>query len=166
MISKAHASQDRRKGIGMVEVKRCNRLPRLRRYRPWVRFSRLAGRIMEQIVAVVDDDESIRESLPDLLREFGFAAEAFASAQEFLAYDYIAHTRCLILDIVMPGMSGPELQRELIRRGYAIPTIFITARSTDSIPPDLLRQGAAKCLLKPFSGAALRAAIEAALLKK
>ncbi len=120
---------------------------------------------MERIVAVVDDDESIRESLPDLLREFGLAARAFASAQEFLAYDYIADTRCLILDIVMPGMSGPELQRELIRRGHAIPTIFITARSRDSIPPDLLQQGAVKCLFKPFSGADLRAALDAALLK-
>jgi FixJ family two-component response regulator len=118
---------------------------------------------MERIVAVVDDDESIRESLPDLLREFGFAARAFASAQEFLAYDYIADTRCLILDIVMPGMSGPELQRELIRRGHIIPTIFITARSTDSIPPDLFQQGAIKCLFKPFSGPELRAALNAAL---
>ena len=149
----------------MVEVKRCDRLPRLTRYRPWARFSQLAGRIMEHIVAVVDDDESIRESLPDLLREFGVAARTFASAQEFLAYDYIAQTRCLILDIVMPAMSGPELQRELIRRGYAIPTIFITARSMDSIPSDLLQHGAVECLLKPFSGAELRAAIDAALPK-
>jgi FixJ family two-component response regulator len=121
------------------------------------------GRIMEPIVAVVDDDESIRASLPDLLRQFGLAARAFASAKEFLAYNYIADTRCLILDIAMPGMSGPELQRELIRRGYAIPTIFITARSMDSIPPDLFQQGAVKCLFKPFSGAELRAALDAAL---
>jgi FixJ family two-component response regulator len=120
---------------------------------------------MERIVAVVDDDESIRESLPDLLREFGLAARAFASAQEFLAYDYVADTRCLILDIAMPGMSGPELQRELIRRGFAIPTIFITARSTDSIPPDLFQQGAVKCLFKPFSGVDLRAALNAARLR-
>jgi FixJ family two-component response regulator len=120
---------------------------------------------MERIVAVVDDDESIRDSLPDLLRQFGLAARAFASAQEFLAYDYIADTRCLILDITMPGTSGPDLQRELIRRGYAIPTIFITARSTDSIPPDLFQEGAVTCLFKPFSGADLRAALNAALLK-
>jgi FixJ family two-component response regulator len=120
---------------------------------------------MEQIVAVVDDDASIRESMPALLREFGLAARAFASAQEFLAYDYIADTQCLILDIVMPGMSGPELQRELIRRGYAIPTIFITARSRDSLPPDLFQQGTVKCLFKPFSGADLRAALDAALPK-
>jgi FixJ family two-component response regulator len=120
---------------------------------------------MERIVAIVDDDESIRESLPDLLREFGLAARAFASGREFLAYDFIAHTRCLILDIVMPGMSGPELQRELIRRGHIIPTIFITARSRDLISPDLLQQGSVKCLFKPFSGADLRAALDAALPK-
>jgi FixJ family two-component response regulator len=128
-------------------------------------MSRLAGRIMEPIVAVVDDDESVRKSLPDLLGEFGLAAKAFASAQEFLAYGCVGDTRCLILDIVMPGMSGPELQRELIRRGYAIPTIFITARSRGSIPPDLFQQGGLKCLFKPFSGADLRAALDAALLK-
>ena len=116
-----------------------------------------------EYVAVVDDDESVRESLPDLLGEIGLAAKAFASAQEFLAYDCIADTQCLILDIAMPGMSGPELQRELIRRGHAIPTIFITARSTDSIPPDLFQQGAVECLFKPFSGADLRAALNAAL---
>ena len=115
------------------------------------------------LVAVVDDDESVRESLPDLLGEIGLAAKAFASAQEFLASDCIADTRCLILDIAMPGMSGPELQRELIRCGHAIPTIFITARSRDSIPPDLFQQGAVDCLFKPFSGADLRAALNAAL---
>jgi FixJ family two-component response regulator len=120
---------------------------------------------MKPIVAVVDDDESVRESLPDLLREIGLAANAFASPQEFLAYDRIAETRCLILDIAMPGMSGPELQRELIRRGHAIPTIFITARSGDGIPPDLFRQGAVQCLFKPFNGAELRAALDAALLR-
>ena len=68
------------------------------------------------LVSVVDDDESVRESLPDLLRQFGFAAEAFSSAESFLASDVIAETSCLILDVAMPGMSGPELQQELIRR--------------------------------------------------
>ena len=142
MMSKAHASRSSRKGAGMVGVNPCDWLFRLSLYRPWARLSRLAGRIMERIVAVVDDDESIRESLSDLLREFGLAARAFASVQEFLAYDYLADTRCLILDIAMPGMSGPELQRELIRREYFIPIIFITAPSRDSIPPDLFPHGA------------------------
>ena len=137
----------------------------LRSFVQGLRMSRLTGRIMEPIVAIVDDDESVRKSLPDLLGEFGLPAKAFASAQEFLAYGCTGDTRCLILDIVMPGMSGPELQRELIRRGYTIPTIFITARSSDSIPPDVFQQGGIKCLFKPFSGADLRAALDAALLK-
>jgi FixJ family two-component response regulator len=128
-----------------------------------VPLPRRAGRQMKGIVAVVDDDESVRESLPDLLGEIGFKAEAFASAQEFLAYDRIADAQCLILDISMPGMSGPELQCELIRRGHLIPTIFMTARSKDSIPTDLFQQGAVECLFKPFSGAVLRAALNAAL---
>ena len=74
------------------------------------------------LVSVVDDDESVRESLPDLLREFGFAARAFASAEEFLASDCVAHTNCLILDIAMPGMGGPALQRELSRRQWPFPS--------------------------------------------
>jgi FixJ family two-component response regulator len=115
------------------------------------------------LVAVVDDDESVRESLPDLLGELGLAARAFASAKEFLGSNCIADTRCLILDIAMPGMSGPELQRELIRRGHVIPTIFITAQSRESVPPGLLEQGAVDCIFKPFSEQDLRAALDAAL---
>jgi FixJ family two-component response regulator len=115
------------------------------------------------IVAVVDDDESVRESLPDLLGEIGFEGRAFASAQELLDYEHIADAGCVILDIAMPGMSGPELHRELIRRGHNIPTIFMTARSKESTPTDLFRQGAVDCLFKPFSGPALWAALNAAL---
>ena len=120
---------------------------------------------MEQrtLVAVVDDDESVRESLPDALKRIGFAARAFASAEEFLASGFIADAQCLILDVNMPGMSGPELQRELIRRGHAIPAIFITAQSPDSIPPGLLEQGAVECLFKPFSKEELRSALGTAL---
>lgn len=73
--------------------------------------------VVGSLVSVVDDDESVRESLPDLLRELGFEVEAFSSAEEFLASDSIGQTRCLILDVAMPGMSGPDLQRELARRG-------------------------------------------------
>jgi len=78
-------------------------------------------------ISVVDDDESVRESLPDLLREFGFATEAFSSAEEFLASNCVCQTKCLILDVAMPGMSGPDLQRELMRRRKKIPIVFITA---------------------------------------
>ena len=83
--------------------------------------------VIRSLVSVVDDDESVRESLPDLLREFGFAVQAFSSAEEFLASDCVGQTRCLILDIAMPGMTGPDLQRELTRRRQAIPIVFITA---------------------------------------
>ena len=80
------------------------------------------------MVSVVDDDESVRESLPDLLRQFGFAAQAFSSAEAFLASDVVSETSCLLLDVAMPGMSGPELQQELIRRRQEIPIVFITAQ--------------------------------------
>ena len=87
------------------------------------------------LVSVVDDDESVRESLPDLLREFGFAVRAFSSAEEFLASDCVGQTRCLILDIAMPGMTGPDLQRELTRRRKEIPIVFITAHGDETVRP-------------------------------
>ena len=118
---------------------------------------------MRALVSVVDDDESIRESLPDLLRQCGFAAKAFSSAEAFLASEALSDTRCLILDIAMPGMSGPDLQRELRRRRQEIPIVFITARSDETIRPRLLAQGAVECLFKPFSEAALLDALNAAL---
>jgi FixJ family two-component response regulator len=115
------------------------------------------------LVSVVDDDESVRESLPDLLRELGFAAEAFSSADAFLASDFVSATSCLLLDVAMPGMSGPELQQELIRRQQDIPIVFITANGDKTIRPRLLAQGAVECLFKPFSDAALLDALEGAL---
>jgi FixJ family two-component response regulator len=115
------------------------------------------------LVSVVDDDESVRESLPDLLRQCGFAAEAFASAEAFLASDTVGQTSCLILDIAMPGMSGPDLQRELTRRQQKIPVVFITASGDRTIRPRLLAQGAAECLFKPFSDTALLDALNTAL---
>lgn len=115
------------------------------------------------LVSVVDDDESVRESLPDLLKEFGFTVQAFSSAEEFLASGYVDSTRCLILDIAMPGMSGPDLQRELTRRGQPIPIVFITAHGDIADRPRLIGQGAVECLLKPFSEAALLKALNEAL---
>jgi FixJ family two-component response regulator len=112
---------------------------------------------------VVDDDESVRESLPDLLREFGFASRAFSSAKEFLSSGCLDEAGCLILDVAMPGMSGPELQQELKRRGKDIPIIFITGRRDDTIRAQVLKQGAAGFLLKPFSEMDLLAAIKAAI---
>jgi len=118
---------------------------------------------MRALVSVVDDDESVRESLPDLLKELGFAVQAFASAEEFLASDCVGRTRCLILDIAMPGMSGPELQRELTLRRQQIPIVFITAHGDDTVRPRMLEQGAVDCLFKPFSEEALLGALHAAL---
>ena len=118
--------------------------------------------IKRSLVSVVDDDESVRESLPDLLREFGFAVRAFSSAEEFLASDCVAQTRCLILDIAMPGMCGPDLQRELTLRGQEIPIVFITASRDEGVRSRVLEQGAVECLFKPFSDTALLEALNAA----
>ena len=116
------------------------------------------------LVSVVDDDESVRESLPDLLIEFGFDARAFSSPEQFLASDCVGETKCLILDIAMPGMSGPDLQRELKLRGRQTPIIFITASTDKTVRPQLLEQGAVECLFKPFSDTALLTALNAAML--
>jgi FixJ family two-component response regulator len=115
------------------------------------------------LVSIVDDDESVRESVPDLVREFGFVAQAFSSAEEFLASDYVGRTACLILDVAMPGMSGPDLQRELARRRQAIPIVYITAESDACIRPRLLQNGAVECLFKPFSETELHQAVNSAL---
>ena len=115
------------------------------------------------LVSVVDDDESVRESLPDLIRQFGFAAQAFSSAEAFLASDVLNQTSCLLLDIAMPGMSGTELQKELLRRRQAIPIVFVTATGDRAVRPRVIAQGAVACLFKPFSETALLEAINAAL---
>jgi FixJ family two-component response regulator len=107
------------------------------------------------LVSIVDDDESVRESLPALLKTFGFAAREFCSAEQFLASDSIDRTSCLILDISLPGMSGPDLQQELTARGYAIPIIFITGQDDANVRARLLERGAVECLFKPFSDTAL-----------
>ena len=115
------------------------------------------------VVVVVDDDESVRESLPDLLKEFGFTVLAFSSAVEFLASGSASRTNCLVLDVVMPGTSGLDLQKELKSRGYKIPIIFITAQRDESIRKRVLEQGAVDILLKPFSDIALRGALSKAM---
>ncbi|MGH7303434.1 MAG: response regulator [Candidatus Rokuibacteriota bacterium] len=115
------------------------------------------------LVSVVDDDESVRESLPELLRQCGFASEAFSSAEAFLASEVVSDTSCLILDIAMPGMSGPDLQQELRRRRQAIPIVFITGHHDETVRPRLLANGAVECLVKPFSETALLDALNTAL---
>ena len=124
------------------------------------------GATEHPLLSVVDDDEMLRESLPDLLRELGFAARAFSSGQEFLSSDYVDKTRCLILDVAMPRMSGLDLQGELKHRGQAILIIFITGQKDEEIRKRALRQGAVKFLYKPFSDIELLDAVNAALSGK
>jgi len=118
--------------------------------------------IKKLLVIVVDDDESVRESLPDLLKEFGFSVLAFSSAEDYLASDRVDQTGCLLLDVAMPGMSGPDLQAVLKTRGYEIPIIFITAQRDEAVRKRVLEQGAVDVLLKPFSDTALRGALSKA----
>jgi FixJ family two-component response regulator len=115
------------------------------------------------LISVVDDDQSVRESLPDLLNEFGFAAQTFSSAEEFLMSKHLSETKCLVLDVAMPGLSGPDLQRELARRQQEIPIVFITAHRDAKVRPHLIEQGAVECLFKPFSDSALLDALNSAL---
>ena len=115
------------------------------------------------LITVVDDDESVRESLPDLLREFGFEAQTFSSAEEFLASKSIADTSCLVLDVAMSGMTGPDLQRELILRDQKVPIVFITAHRDAAERLRLIAQGAVDCLFKPFEPGDLLQALNTAL---
>jgi FixJ family two-component response regulator len=114
-------------------------------------------------IAVIDDDESVREALPDLIRVFGHQAEAFSSAEEFLASNQVDQAKCLVLDLAMPGMSGIELQRELTRQARKIPIVFITAHGDEDICQRLRRSGAVECLLKPFTDTALLDALNGLL---
>jgi FixJ family two-component response regulator len=115
------------------------------------------------LISVVDDDESVRESIPDLLRECGYSVQAFSSAEELLDSDSLSLTKCLILDMSMPGMSGPELYEELRVRRQEIPVVFITAHVDETDRPRLIEKGAVDCLFKPFSEADLLRAVKAAL---
>lgn len=111
------------------------------------------------LVSVVDDDESVRESLPDLIREMGFNALAFNSAEAFLESGSVGRTKCLILDLKMPGMGGQALVSELKRLGIEIPVVFITANQSSAIREQLLDDGAVACLFKPFSDVELSDAL-------
>jgi FixJ family two-component response regulator len=115
------------------------------------------------LISVVDDDASVREALPDLLKEMGYSSRSFPSAAAFLSSDCIGETRCLILDVAMRDMTGPELHRELVRRRQAVPVIFITAIRDEALRPRLLADGAVECLIKPVSEQVLIEALQTAL---
>jgi len=118
--------------------------------------------IKRSVVTLVDDDESVREALPDLLKEFGYAVRVYASAEAFLASGALAQTDCLIVDVAMPGMTGPELQRDLKRRGSRVPIVFITAQRDETVRARLIADGAVECVFKPFSDTDLQAALDRA----
>jgi FixJ family two-component response regulator len=126
-------------------------------------YSRRMGTLPRLLISVVDDDESLRESLPDLLRQFDFDVQTFASAEEFLASSSVEHTRCLILDVAMPGMNGPALQQELRRQDRYIPIVFITAHTDERLCAEVLAAGAVACLFKPFSESAIVNAVSIAV---
>lgn len=134
-----------------------------RAHSPFVQSNQRRRIIERPLVTVVDDDVSVREALPDRLKQFGFAARAFSSAEEFLSSDCVDQTRCLILDIVMPGMTGLDLQRELKVRGQAIPIIFMTAHKEQGLRKQALEEGAVRFLQKPFNETVLLEAVNAAL---
>lgn len=115
------------------------------------------------LVALIDDDESVRESVPDLLRELGFAARAFESANAFLASDCIPDVECLIIDVFMPVMKGPELYAELKRRGHSLPAVFISARADEAVHHRMVDPAATPIVAKPFDETALHDAINLAL---
>jgi FixJ family two-component response regulator len=115
------------------------------------------------LVSIVDDDESVRESIESLIRSVGFSAQTFSSAEEFLQNGPIEKTACLILDVRMPGMSGLELQRHLTAADYQIPIVFITAHGDEETRARALKDGAVDFLSKPFSEEALLKAVQTAL---
>jgi FixJ family two-component response regulator len=115
------------------------------------------------LIAVVDDDEAIREATESLIRSVGFRVVVYASAEDFLRSSHLPVTACLIVDVRMPGMSGLELQRQLTTANYSIPIIFITAHGDADTRARALRAGAVAFLDKPFSDEVLLGAVQGAL---
>jgi FixJ family two-component response regulator len=115
------------------------------------------------LIAVVDDDISVRESVESLLKSVGFHVNTYSSAEEFLGSPRLNAADCLILDVRLDGMSGPDLQRELKVSGHAIPIVFVTAHETEALRARMLADGAIDCLLKPFNDDSLLNAVEVAL---
>jgi FixJ family two-component response regulator len=123
----------------------------------------MASQQKTNMVVIVDDDDMMRASLEGLLKSAGLLAQSFASAEEFLKSGLQQHTACLIADIRMPGMSGLELQAQLIADHYRIPTIFITAHGDEKMRLQAMRAGAVEFLAKPFDDEALLERVRAAV---
>ena len=120
----------------------------------------------EPLISIVDDDESIRAAVEGLMRSLGYAAKSFASAQDFMASRHLHRTACLIADVNMPGMTGPDLHRHLLASNIGIPTILITAYPDDGVRDRALRAGVICYLSKPFDEAALLSCVQSALGKR
>jgi len=123
----------------------------------------MAAKANSTSIAIVDDDELMRGAVHGLLKEAGFPAKAFASAEEFLESGHHHLTSCLIADIRMPGMSGLDLQARLTAEQVRIPIIFITAHGDERMRMHALRSGAVEFLVKPFDGEVLLETVRAAL---
>jgi FixJ family two-component response regulator len=115
------------------------------------------------LIAIVDDDASMREAIMSLMRALGFLAEAFPCAEDFLRSDGLQRTSCLVADVRMPGMSGLELYRRLVALGKPIPTILITAHADDPLRARTLKAGILCYLTKPFDEDDLLGCIRSAL---
>ncbi len=123
----------------------------------------MATETTTKLIAIVDDDDSMRNALDGLLKAVGYPARAFASAEEFLKSGQQHQTSCLIADIRMPGMSGLELQAQLNAERCRIPIIFITAHGDAKMRIQALRAGAVEFLAKPFNDEALLESVRGAL---
>jgi FixJ family two-component response regulator len=115
------------------------------------------------LISIVDDDNAFRSSLENLIRSVGLRAQGFSSAEAFLSSNHMHETRCLVLDVRMPGMSGPELQRQMAVANSPMPIIFITAHGDDAQRTQALKAGAVAFLYKPFYEEELLNAIDTAL---
>jgi FixJ family two-component response regulator len=115
------------------------------------------------LISIVDDDDSLRNSLNNLIRSVGFRAQGFSSAEAFLNSNQVPDTACLILDVRMPGMNGLELQRQLVAANCRIPIVFITSHGDDDARAQALKAGAVDFLYKPFREETLLKAIDSAL---
>ena len=123
----------------------------------------MSPRSEDRFVAIVDDDDSVRDTLQGLLKSVGFPSRAFESAEQFLGSGHHRETACLITDIRMPGMSGLELQEKLNAEPCRIPIIFITAHGDSKMRMQAMREGAVEFLTKPFDNGVLLEAVRAAL---
>lgn len=115
------------------------------------------------LVSIVDDDESVRDSIQSLLRSAGIRAEAYSSAEDLLDAGHLNDTACIVLDIRMPGMDGLQLQRRLANDGYPISVIFVTAHPDENVRRQALEAGALAFLRKPFDPNALLQIVQSAL---